>query len=526
MKNSEENLNFSEASSEDDEKSTEDDKNNLAIEIDTTLTVKLQNSPMLKNQTAKKRINIEMTSESYFTDNFMSSGHASIDLETQNQTSIVNLPGDVFEVIFKLMQIVGGSNTILRSFVLIIGINSLRKITENPEFFNVPFKNIELDFEHLNNYKEVSIVFEDFKASVETLKLKNVNLKSYHEFSDFIVNSPNIKSLTFENCCIQNLYNEVLPTILSLRTISIINCNENVFKVCQFQTTLVKISIQSDAIELPSELFYKISKNFVNLEHLILLGQGTRSFFDSQNYPLKLKKLEATMLTYNWYIGMKTQRIKFLTSQLGYLKELKIHQFPNDFDGGRVLKFILNHMNLETIYYGKIPLVLHGQKQEVKRFEASETQICSTFEMFEQFPSITSFLLNLSTMDIATQEIEKIVNPRTNLFDWIEEFEVVDNSFPRNIFGVFLGLLNNLRNIKKLTLKTQDININVLLEEFLPKMKKLSEIYITSTDRRYVKRFEVIKAFVPNLKKLCISQELVKEARQIFDGGVEIIGIN
>ena len=129
-------------------------------------------------------------------------------------------------------------------------------------------------------------------------------------------------------------------------------------------------------------------------------------------------------------------------------------------------------------------------------------------------------------MEISTREIEKIVNPRTSLFDNIEEFEVIDISAPRHIFGVFLGLYKNLRNIKKLILKTQDHNINVLLDEFLPNMKKLSEIYISSTDRRYAERFRLIKTFVPNLKKLSIPQQFVKEARQSFDSDVEINGIN
>ena len=286
------------------------------------------------------------------------------------------------------MQIIAGSNTILRSFVLTIVINTISKIAEAPELLYIPFRNVELDFEHLNDRKDMLIVFKNFKQSVETLNLKNVTFKSYHEFADFIIDLPNLTSLTFENCDIKYLQNEAFPTVSNLQYISLINCNENVFKICQLQTNLVKIRIQSDLIELPSEIFNNISKKFANLEHLVLIGQGTRSFFDCQfNYQFKLKKLETTMLSYHWYVGIKTERTSFLKSQLGHLKDLTIHELPNDFDGGRVLKFIINQMNLETFYYGKIPLILNGQKQEVRELEATETQICSAFEMVEQFPS-------------------------------------------------------------------------------------------------------------------------------------------
>jgi len=66
---------------------------------------------------------------------------------------------------------------------------------------------------------------------------------------------------------------------------------------------------------------------------------------------------------------------------------LTIHKLPFDFDGGKVLKYIIEEMGLQKFYYGKIPLILNGRKQDVKEFEANEIQITSTYEMFRQFPS-------------------------------------------------------------------------------------------------------------------------------------------
>ena len=141
------------------------------------------------------------------------------------------------------------------------------------------------------------------------------------------------------------------------------------------------------------------------------------------------------------------------------------------------------------------------------------------------FTAIEIFELFLSATDIASDEIERIINDSTNLFNNLVEFILVDNSAYRGIFGVFLGLYKNLRNIKKLTFQTLDRNINIILEECLNVMHKLEEICLTSTAPRAEERFRIIKKFVPKLKKITISVAFVDEAKEIFGSDVEIIGI-
>jgi len=102
------------------------------------------------------------------------------------------------------------------------------------------------------------------------------------------------------------------------------------------------------------------------------------------------------------------------------------------------------------------------------------------------------------------------------LFKYLEEFEVVDNSRYRGTLGVYLGLFKNLKNIKKLTLITQDRNINTLLGEFLRHMCQLNEIYITSKAPRATERFNIIDKFVPNLAKISVASQYVEEARIKF----------
>ncbi|CAH1735069.1 unnamed protein product [Chironomus riparius] len=149
----------------------------------------------------------------------------------------------------------------------------------------------------------------------------------------------------------------------------------------------------------PHDIFNQICRNSKSLNHLVLIGAGTGSYFDSDEFPFKITKLETTMITFHWYIGIKSARVDFLKSQKGSLKELTIHELPYDFDGGKVLKYIIEELNLDTFYYGKIPLILNGQKQQVKEFTASEIQITSAFEMIQQFPSIKKFTLKISGTD-------------------------------------------------------------------------------------------------------------------------------
>lgn len=141
--------------------------------------------------------------------------------------------------------------------------------------------------------------------------------------------------------------------------------------------------------------------------------------------------------------------------------------------------------------------------------------------------AISTFRLTLSATDIASDAIERVINPPTNLFNNLENFEVIDNSYYRGILGVFLGLFKNMKNLRKLSLITQDRNINTLLEEFLPNMPKLEEIYITSVAPKATERLQIIKIFVLNLKKLSVASDLVDDAKKIFNESfVQIFSID
>ena len=294
--------------------------------------------------------------------------------------------------------------------------------------------------------------------------------------------SKNPDTLYLVNCSIETPGTKVLPKINKLKKLVLKNCDENIFQAFSGQISLEIIEVHKDDWTwngFPHDIFNQMCKNCKNLKHLVLKGAGTGSYFDSDEFPFEITKFETSMITFHWYVGIKDKRVDFLKSQNGSLKQLTIHELPNDFDGGKVLNYIFEDMKLETFYYGKIPLILNEQKQKVKEFTATELQITSIYEMVNQFPSIEKFKLKLSNTEVSSEAIEKIINPPTDVFNNIKEFEVIDNS--QGTLGVFLGLFKNLKNVQKLTFITSDKSINKIINE-LPHLPNLKEIQLSSAE--------------------------------------------
>lgn len=144
--------------------------------------------------------------------------------------------------------------------------------------------------------------------------------------------------------------------------------------------------------------------------------------------------------------------------------------------------------------------------------------ILHLFKFFYFFSTqeIQKFILKLLKTDVASDAIESIINPRTAELQNIKEFELIDMSGYRGLFGIFLGLLKNLTGIERLKIDTQDRNINVILGECLREMGNLKEICLTSTAPRALERLNIIRNCVLNLKKLTLSSQFVEEAKQFF----------
>lgn len=389
----------------------------------------------------------------------------------------------------------------------------------------LPFKSIILDYTNINNQSIEKYL--SLESDIINLKIRKAGTENNIQIYDIIDKSKNINSITFDRCN-STLNNIQLPHIPSLQSISFINCNDNIFNMFINQQNIECIYIENNDWTwngFPHDTLNDIMKKSNNVKKLILRGSGTGSYFDSDEFPYTLCELDSTMITFHWYVGISGMRNNFLATQLNHLKKLTIHELPMDFDGGRVLKYIYETMNLEEFHYKLTPLISKKIIQKpLKKIEFTELNITSVCYLANF--SIKSLTLILSQSDIASSEIERNINPYTNIFNSVDEFELIDNSKYRATFGVFLGLMNNLRNIKKLTLKTQDRNINTLLGEFLPKMPNLEELYIDSIAPRFKERFRVINNTSHKLKKIIIDPSYIDEASTIFHSTVNICSIN
>ena len=278
----------------------------------------------------------------------------------------------------------------MQDLTLTVSPANLTELANDTNLDSLRIKNIIIICDRSSHFKNIKTVLNKIQNTVEQLELKDFHAKNLSDFKDILCSFSNINSLNFINCKIKNSSFEAIENIPTLRTITLQNCNDNIFNIFQNQYCLEKITIinhDKTYNGFHHEGLNEILKKSKNLKHLVLDGYGTGSYFDLDDYPFKIEKLETTMITFAWYIGLKNKRVKFLESQKGSLKELTIHELPFDFDGGDVLKYIIEEMGLESFYYGKIPLILNWQKQEVKELEVTEIQVTSMYEMIRQFPS-------------------------------------------------------------------------------------------------------------------------------------------
>jgi hypothetical protein len=229
---------------------------------------------------------------------------------------------------------------------------------------------------------------KNFEDSIEILKLRYISFNSFDQVETFFSHLSSLKSLHLEKCSIANSDVAPLSPIPTLKSIVFEDCRGNYFKYFKNQESIDTVSVIGKnyaTLGFSHSDFNEMAANLPNLKNLVMDGVGTGGYFDCRHFPFKIQKLNAYLMTFDW--AETVPRLDFLESQQGNLKELIIHKLPYDYDGGEVLKFMIEKMGLEKFYYGNIPLILDGKKQEVKEFTASEVNITAAFEMFRQFPS-------------------------------------------------------------------------------------------------------------------------------------------
>lgn len=398
----------------------------------------------------------------------------------------------------EFINIINDSTYLKNDLVLHLTPKTCEIYYKNNNIQQIQFFNIDIDFKNTNDIKDVIKLYSDyFKKHVINLKIQNIVFTSDKYITD-IINNSNIKNIELINCSIVNININNKCNIESINSVLLNKCNDNIYTFFDYDMKLKKICVinMDDTWRgFPHNIFNNIlSYNKSTIEKITFRGSATGSYFDEDNFPYKISTLDTSLITFQWYVDIKHERTNFLKTQINNLKYLTIHELPFDFDGGRVFKYIIVEMKLKTFYYKDILLINNAEKQHITQtIEVTEIQIQSLFEIVRQFPSISSIRLNLHSTNVCVEEIEKVVNSSTDIFNNIIKFEINDNT-KYGMLGVFSGLFKNLSKIQTLTIKSNDRNINVLLDEIFTGMKSLKKIIYTSNNVSIGKKmFKIIK---------------------------------
>lgn len=297
-----------------------------------------------------------------------------------------------FLLIYRFYYVVCDSSALSRKLTLILDGKNLSQISKEDFLSFFPFKNIVVDLSSNAIYnKDILKHLDSFRESVEQIEFKFCRFENNSELTNILKNLKKLKEINFKSCLIKkfNNINEIDHITENLDSISFEDCDEYIYTCFKNHRSIRKITVTSFKKGwngFPHEAFNDLAKSLPELKHLKFAGEGTASYFEQSSFPFNIEILEAYTLTHHWYVGIRGARNKVLESQKSNLKVLRIEELPSDFDGGRILKYIMNEMNLNEFYYGGIPLILNGNKQNVKSFTANETQILAAFEMFSEFP--------------------------------------------------------------------------------------------------------------------------------------------
>lgn len=227
----------------------------------------------------------------------------------------------------------------------------------------------------------------------EDLSLKIFNNRDFVSNSDLeneLKNYKRLSKLTFVHCRVKDNKYEAIFAIPTLKAITFQNCSGEFMKMFINQSFIATITvINRDNVHngFSDAEFDELVRNLPNLKHLKLLGLGTQSYLENGEFPFQIETLECESISNSWHHKKDNQRLKFLKSQVGCLKELIINELPHDSYGGEILCYIFDEMRLTKFICNKTTLILNGIQQDVKEINVTEVQFEALCEILRRFPS-------------------------------------------------------------------------------------------------------------------------------------------
>jgi hypothetical protein len=247
---------------------------------------------------------------------------------------------------------------------------------------------VNLDYQNLLIKKMLKF----YRNSIERLTLTAITFDSSQDFCGLMKLFINLRQISLLHVTIKTNNAKCQLLLPRLKSIEIeLHSPVNSKAICE-------IFKHNESIEM-----VKISKSFIlssvdeflkslpNLNHLTMNDVGTVDFFTRPKLPISVEKLEA--LAFGFYTASFIPRTEVLESQMGKLKELTLTMLPFDNDGGKVLKFIIEKMNLRQFWCDENELIKNYARQNVKELQFNNDQIGAGVEMMKQFKSKSFMIL-------------------------------------------------------------------------------------------------------------------------------------
>jgi hypothetical protein len=127
----------------------------------------------------------------------------------------------------------------------------------------------------------------------------------------------------------------------------------------------------------------------------------------------------------------------------------------------------------------------------------------------------------LSGCSIGAWQLAELLMPPSSLFCNIQELKIIDRS--RREFPNFIGLYKNCKNVRKLTVESNEGTLSELLREFLPLMTQLEELTLNCNEFEINERLQAVRESCLGLSKLWVKQEQVEMARVVFENAVDLV---
>jgi hypothetical protein len=237
-------------------------------------------------------------------------------------------------------------------------------------------------------------VIKKYQKSIESFTLKHVHMPIVENLRDMLKHLQNLRHFTAIDLDFLSYTSPCLLHLPHLKTIAITKTNphrqnsEDLFKLFKLCKTIEKVTFNVLPWSLHGfhhDTLDRFLESLPNLGHLSMHGHGTITYFEDGKFPFKLERLDAFLVGFE--CSGRRPKLRFLESQVGVLKELRLMRLPCDFNGDELLRFVLDEMNLKVFKYGDIALIMKGERQMVEKAWFNEITVGAGMELLRQFPS-------------------------------------------------------------------------------------------------------------------------------------------